>query len=822
MSHLDRHHLRAAVLEPRGLGTPEERKTIWYQLLGVPPPSAPRPTVSHSSGSSTAAAAAASDSPSAEGGVVSPTATTGSDESRLSLQDARSSLPTIQFGTYTGSDTSFDDSESLGRPESTLGSGSATTESQHAVLAEQLKPPSSSLSGSGAAAAEEWQTVGKRRRAGSRTTSQLGHSEKQTAPSQTPDQVSAERVSSPARVASPGSDAAGIPSSGSRPALNTMRSINRFDALRSGAAKTQSSSSPTRSQKQHPTQKRGRAGSRATSVASSAAAVETQDGAGPAVQSRDARSGSSLRDQKSGSSSPQSAVQRMRGLLQTADPLSPRDAQQVELDVNRSFLNFRSSESLKDPAILATRRRQLTSLCTGVLQRRKALSYYQGYHDVLTVLLLTLLPESNEPDSIAAIPSIPPELHLAAERLSLHWLRDAMTRNLDATMGHLRLLRIFLRRADPELADIVDRAFPLPYFALPWLITLLTHSLPNLALAQRVLDFVLVYGPMGTVCLCLAIIQVNKDTVLAASQGTSDPDDMDAEIRMHQALAALPTFCLDEQAAALLDSDEAGADPDSEDQFADAVGDDSLYDDPDVFGPADANTSSPQQPTRARKSKTQADPNAIPISRLLRQAAELVERQRSDQELQADIAAVMGPGSVLRTWDALIAAKASQGSNDAAKHELSPAASGRDDTKWDRSDDRAEYIVEVDSGLGQPEDPNAAASLAIVHPELPPELTSEAPTLDTDATFDEKYSEPRRRKRTRVRASHKAEQMTLAARTTTVTIAALGVAGVLLGMYAASNGGASVEGLVAAGAGDRAEQAREALALVARMLSLMH
>ncbi|KAL9938839.1 hypothetical protein V8E36_002558 [Tilletia maclaganii] len=76
-------------------------------------PSAPRSTVSYSSGSSTAAAAA-SGSLSAEGGVVSPTATTSSDESRLNLQDARSSQPTIQFGTYTGSDTSFDDSESLG------------------------------------------------------------------------------------------------------------------------------------------------------------------------------------------------------------------------------------------------------------------------------------------------------------------------------------------------------------------------------------------------------------------------------------------------------------------------------------------------------------------------------------------------------------------------------------------------------------------------------------------------------------------------------------------------------------------------------------
>ncbi|KAK0537490.1 GTPase-activating protein gyp8 [Tilletia horrida] len=827
MQDLDIERLRTAAVSPQGLGSPEERQQLWYILLGVQPPQVGARTNAYK----TEERRDSSPGPP----FTSPTATTSSNESRLSLHDARSSIPAIQFGSFqVGSDTSSAYTESLGEPESTLGSESVTTESQHALPLghEQLKPPSFAHAHVSAAAADEWQTVSKRRRAGSRTNSQVGHSDgTDSAAPLSP--VAKDDAQDPRAQASQTSASS---TTGSTPAattgtLSTSRSVNRFDALRgSPAGKSSTSQSPARVRKQSQAAKRSRAASIAQSLSSSDAHLNGSEAA--LGQSADAIS-QAVKARSHVAQQPKRSVDRIVELLQKADSLSPRDAQQVELDVNRSFLSFRKG-SLKDATVLAARRRQLFSLCIGVLQRRKALSYYQGYHDVLTVLLLTLLPDTKTPDSFTAIPSIPPELHLAAERLSLHWLRDAMTRNLDAAMGHLRLLRNLLRETDPEMATVVERAFPLPYFALPWLITLLTHSLPNLALAQRVLDFVLIYGPMSALYLCVTIIRLNKESVAAIASDSSDADEMDTEIRIHQALAALPSFKLDDEAAGLLGEEDDDSEPGGDDQFADAVGDDSLYDDPDVFGPADSsangfgspnsNGSATSESKRKHGSKTlqaRGDPAALPISRLLRQAADLMA-QHEEQLRESKYGGIMGPGSVLETWPATVASRRVSGSPNGRSGETRrQLAAVQDDALWDEADDRAEYIIRVDSGDVQADGPESADNLVIVHPELPEEVEplEEGPGGDT---FEEKITEKTRRPRTRTRttsvwASHKGDPSSLTAKTT-ITLAALGVAGVVLSMYA----NASMGDVVAAGAGDRAEQMRAVLGAVGKLLSLTH
>ncbi|KAE8269239.1 hypothetical protein A4X09_0g3106 [Tilletia walkeri] len=827
MQDLDIQRLRAAVLEPQGLGSPEERKAIWYALLGVQAPPAQN---AYKSGGSPSLAGT-------QGAGATPASPVPASDDNQPPVQARSGLPTIQFGTFTGSDASSYDSDSNGGQDSTLGSGSVTTESQHALPAtlEQLKPPAPVASAGG----DEWQTVSKRKRAGSRANSQLGHIEDPST-SSSPPSAPTDRDESLTKSVLPDTSRSGA-SSPAPPKLTVgpTRSVNRFDALSDSASKS-SASSPEPTRKRSQILNRKRAGSRADSISASTSALEQPDDRSHSSPVEVHASSEVERAEPAAEEralpETRSSVDRIAEMLRGSEGLSPKDAHQVELDVNRSFLNFRKG-SLKNPAILAARRRQLSTLCTGVLQRRKALSYYQGYHDVLTVLLLTLLPDTNEPDSVAAIPSIPPELHLAAERLSLHWLRDAMTQNLDAAMGHLRLLRVLLQKVDPELAGTIERAFPLPYFALPWLITLLTHSLPDLAQAQRVLDFVLIYGPMSTLYLCVTIIQMNKERAQAAEVGTSDEDDFEAEIRIHQALAALPSFRLDDEAVDPNGEDEE-EDPRGDDQFADAVNDDSLYDDPDVFGPADSSRTTASKSSssnggakrQARSSKGSSD--AIPISRLLRQTADLMERHGlrpvSGERPEQSFDSIMGPGSVLRTWSDTVEQQrlAELRSANLSSDSESPIPR-RSDAKWDQVDERAEYIIRVDSNDIQPDGPEPADNLLIVHPELPAEpepldVIDESSGPLPDEVYAEKSRRPRMRTPTSVRASHKGEQASLAAQTTTVTIAALGVAGVLLGMYAASNSGSSVGGFVAAGAGDRAEQARDALALLARWLSLMH
>ncbi|CAD6890879.1 unnamed protein product [Tilletia controversa] len=832
MQDLDIQKLRAAVLEPQGLGSPEERRAIWYALLGV---QAPAYNAYKRAGSNPSAGTL-------DQGATPDSPVAASENGALPDEGVRSGLPTIQFGTLAASDSSSYDSDCSGGPDSDLGSGSVTTESQHAAptASNQLKPPTAM-----APSADEWQTVSKRKRAGSRAQSQQEDHDGQSVPPTSQQSTPVERDDVLSKTAaSQDVSRAGASSPAPKSTVGPTRSVNRFDALSDPASKKPTAPNLPPARKQHQSPSRNTAGSPGQSpVASTSTLKQPEDqtrGAEAHVSGNEGQAEPRSKEEPVAES--KSSVDRIAEMLREADGLSPRDAHQVDLDVNRSFLNFRKG-SLKDPSILAARRRQLSSLCMGVLQRRKALSYYQGYHDVLTVLLLTLLPDTNEPDSVAAIPSIPPELHLAAERLSLHWLRDAMTRNLDAVMGHLRLLSVLLQKIDPELAAIVQRAFPLPYFALPWLITLLTHSLPDLALAQRVLDFVLVYGPVSTLYLCIAIMQLNKDTAQAAGSARNDEDEFEAEMRLHQALAALPSFKLDEEAAAVVEEEEEYEDRRGDDQFADAVGDDSLYDDPDVFGPADASATALSNSIssgggdadgKGRKTRqsqsSKGSYDAIPISRLLRQAADLMERHglglaAGDTRDEA-FDGIMGPGSVLQTWLATVAQqRLGNPENGTLTSDQESSTRQQRDRKWDQADERAEYIMRVDCNEVQPDGPEPADSLLIVRPELPaatkPLGAADEKTLNEE-DYGEKPRRPRMRTRTSVRASHKGEQPSLAAQTTTVTIAALGVAGVVLGMYAASNSGSTVGGLVAAGAGDRAEQARNALALLSRWLSLMH
>ncbi|KAH7918756.1 hypothetical protein BV22DRAFT_1041531 [Leucogyrophana mollusca] len=161
-----------------------------------------------------------------------------------------------------------------------------------------------------------------------------------------------------------------------------------------------------------------------------------------------------------------------------------RDERQIRLDTDRSFVMYPPTEA-RDPLQL-----DLYRLLVSVFRRRRKLHYFQGYHDIITVLFLTL----------------PPELHLrAAEHLSLHRLRDSMGPSLEPVLALLRILKNLLRLADPQLADILESTSPLPYHALPALLTLLAHDTPTLPLIQHIFDWLLCRPPEAVVWLVAAV-----------------------------------------------------------------------------------------------------------------------------------------------------------------------------------------------------------------------------------------------------------------------------------------------------------------------------
>ncbi|KAF7370675.1 TBC1 domain member 20 [Mycena sanguinolenta] len=199
------------------------------------------------------------------------------------------------------------------------------------------------------------------------------------------------------------------------------------------------------------------------------------------------------------------------------------DERQIRLDTERSFVLYPvDSETDKDKL-----QSELNDLLVEIFRRRPKLNYFQGYHDIITVLLLTL----------------PQELQLpCAEQLSLQRVRDSMGSTLEPVLGLLRFMKNLLRVADPQYAELLERTSPFPYYALPNLLTLFSHDMPTLPLIQHVFDYLLCRPPIYVVYLASAIILCRKQEVERL-------EEEGEEGMMHSILSALPEFLDDDSSA---------------------------------------------------------------------------------------------------------------------------------------------------------------------------------------------------------------------------------------------------------------------------------
>jgi TBC1 domain family member 20 len=111
-----------------------------------------------------------------------------------------------------------------------------------------------------------------------------------------------------------------------------------------------------------------------------------------------------------------------------------------------------------------------------VLRRHPKLHYFQGYHDIIQVLLLVLGVEASIP---------------AACRLSLLRVRDFMLPTMSGTESHLQLLPAVLHAADPTLFGHLSQTQP--FFALAATLTLYAHDIEEYGDIARLFDFMLAH-----------------------------------------------------------------------------------------------------------------------------------------------------------------------------------------------------------------------------------------------------------------------------------------------------------------------------------------
>lgn len=112
-----------------------------------------------------------------------------------------------------------------------------------------------------------------------------------------------------------------------------------------------------------------------------------------------------------------------------------------------------------------------------VLRQHPLLCYFQGYHDIVQVLLLVLGADAAEP---------------AVARLSLLRIRDFMLPTMSASESHLHLLPAILYAADRQLYQHLSGATqPTPFFALAATLTLYAHDIEEYGDIARLFDYLL-------------------------------------------------------------------------------------------------------------------------------------------------------------------------------------------------------------------------------------------------------------------------------------------------------------------------------------------
>ncbi|ATY60290.1 GTPase-activating gyp10 [Cordyceps militaris] len=199
-----------------------------------------------------------------------------------------------------------------------------------------------------------------------------------------------------------------------------------------------------------------------------------------------------------------------------------RDEDQVQLDVNRSFVYYphsnyhpaQSCNARRLPASCLTlctpdlsesdlerRRSQLSALISEVLRTYPYLCYFQGYHDICQVFLLVLRP------ALAA---------RCVARLSVLRIRDFMLPNLGPTTSQLRLLPDILSRADPTLRRHV--ATVEPFYALAGTLTMYAHNIEAYRDIARLFDVLLAREPVFSIYLFAQIVVDRRDEILAIDE----------------------------------------------------------------------------------------------------------------------------------------------------------------------------------------------------------------------------------------------------------------------------------------------------------------
>jgi hypothetical protein len=139
-----------------------------------------------------------------------------------------------------------------------------------------------------------------------------------------------------------------------------------------------------------------------------------------------------------------------------------RDERQLRVDIDRSFWSLDVARNWGERR-LNRKRADLSNIITALLSHNPGYYYFQGLHDVISVLLLVF----NDTTLTFA----------ASEEICRNYLADFMRRDFSSLSKMMKLIMVLIKNSDQELAEFLENSGTEPFFATSWLITWLSHDI---------------------------------------------------------------------------------------------------------------------------------------------------------------------------------------------------------------------------------------------------------------------------------------------------------------------------------------------------------
>ncbi|KAF2070165.1 hypothetical protein CYY_008522 [Polysphondylium violaceum] len=172
-----------------------------------------------------------------------------------------------------------------------------------------------------------------------------------------------------------------------------------------------------------------------------------------------------------------------------------KDTDQVLKDVERSMWRFTKGES----QLRNQKKPELMRIVNAVLSIHPSLYYFQGYHEIASVLLLI----TDESLAFAML-----------ERLSLNHFNDCMLPNFSEVLKVLNLLFPLISLMDQNVYNFLLKSNVQPLFSISWILTWFSHNVEELDHAARLYDFFLSSHPLACLYFSAALIEHLKTPLL--------------------------------------------------------------------------------------------------------------------------------------------------------------------------------------------------------------------------------------------------------------------------------------------------------------------